>query len=303
MRVYLADIGRHQLLTRSDEARLAIAVEAGHVAREALRAADAPSGDVLPPSRRRRLRADVAEADRATRVFVNANLRLVVSIAKRYQWSGLPLLDLVQDGNVGLIRAVEKFDHRKGFKFSTYATWWIRQAITRGIANSSQTIRLPVHASLQAHALRRARDELETRLGRAPETADIAAALGWHEAKVDAVRCFSRVPLSLSAPLSDDGDDELADVIADTAAVEPASAAIMALLPREIEQLLAPLAERERAIIRLRFGLDHGEPLTLDQVGARFSLTRERIRQIEVGALSKLRHPSGDREAWAMLGQ
>jgi RNA polymerase sigma factor (sigma-70 family) len=293
VRLYLADIGRHPLLTKADEARLAILVEAGQTARNTLQAADDGDPDaVLSASSHRRLRTAVAAGDRATDTFVKSNLRLVVSIAKKYQWSGLPLLDLVQEGNLGLIHAVGKFDHHKGFKFSTYATWWIRQGITRGIANSGRTIRLPVHAGDHAFALRRTRDELETSLRRKPTTAELTAALGWPDGRVDAVQSFSREPLSLSTALSDDGDDELGDLIADSTAIEPADAAIAALLPAEIERLLAPLAERERLILRLRFGLDHGEPQTLDEVGVQFRLTRERIRQIEAQAMSKLRHPS-----------
>jgi len=198
----------------------------------------------------------------------------------------------VQEGNLGLIHAVSKFDHRKGFKFSTYATWWIRQGITRGIANNGRTIRLPVHAGDDLAAYNKTRDELRTRLGRTPTTPEIAASLGWSDTRVEEVSGFSREPISLSAPLSAQGEDELGDVIADPSAVEPAAAALQALLPREIAQLLAPLGERERMIIRLRFGLDQGDPQTLDQVGERLNLTRERIRQIEAKALSRLRHPS-----------
>ena len=302
VRLYLVEVGRHPLLTKADEVRLARQVEDGQTARAALEAAELPDAERLTPARRRQLRAEVIAADRASEAFVTANLRLVVSIAKKYQWSGLPLLDLVQEGNLGLMHAVAKFDHRKGFKFSTYATWWIRQGITRGIANSSRTIRLPVHAGDQAFALRKARDELETGLGRKPTTAELTAALGWAEGRVDTVWEFSLEPMSLSAALSEDGDEELGDMIPDSMAVEPSAAAILAMMPREIDRLLEPLAERERLIIRLRFGLDHGEPQTLDQIGFRLNLTRERIRQIEAGAMSKLRHPSsgGARTLFAM---
>ncbi len=294
VRLYLVDVGRHALLTKADEVDLAQLVEAGQVARVALLAAEQPGAEPLTLHRRRQLRAEVTAAERATEAFVTANLRLVVSIAKKYQWSGLPLLDLVQEGNLGLIHAVSKFDHRRGFKFSTYATWWIRQGITRGIANTGRTIRLPVQAGDQAFALRKANDELETTLGRKPTTTELATALGWPESRVDNVWAFSREPVSLSTSLSDDGDEELGDMMADPTAVEPAAAAIESLLPKEIESLLSRLGERERLIIRLRFGLDRGEPLTLDQIGDRFNLTRERIRQIEAAAMSKLRHPSAD---------
>ncbi len=272
--------------------RLAGQVEAGAAARAVLDAAQAPGSRRLSPSRRRELQSAIATGDQATDAFVTANLRLVVSIAKKYQWSGLPLLDLVQEGNLGLIHAVGKFDHRKGFKFSTYATWWIRQGITRGIANSSRTIRLPVHAGDDLFSYHRTRDDLEAGLGRRPTTAELATALGWPEGRVDAVAAFGREPLSLSSPLSVRNDDELADVLPDHTAIDPATAAVAALLPQEVATLLGPLSERERVIVRLRFGLDDGEPRTLDEIGQQLRLTRERIRQIEAKAMSKLRHPS-----------
>jgi len=289
VRLYLGDIGRHQLLTKADEAILGARIEAGQQARTELEAATE-----LTAARKRQLRTAIKVADEAAEVFVNANLRLVVSIAKKYQASGLPLLDLVQEGNLGLIHAVTKFDHRKGFKFSTYATWWIRQAITRGIANSGRTIRLPVHAGDQVSALRKMRAQLETELGRKPTNADLTEALGWREGQVEEVLRFAAEPASLSAPLSEDGDDELADFVADPGALNPFDAAADALLPAEVERLLAPLDERERMVLRLRYGLDRGEARTLDEVGQHFNLTRERIRQIENRALSKLRHPSTD---------
>jgi RNA polymerase primary sigma factor len=289
VRLYLGDIGRHQLLTKDDEATLGARIEAGKNARTEL-----DSGERLTAARKRQLRNLVRASDDAAELFVNANLRLVVSIAKKYQASGLPLLDLVQEGNLGLIHAVGKFDHRKGFKFSTYATWWIRQAITRGIANSGRTIRLPVHAGDQVTALRKMRAQLETELGRKPTTDDLTEALGWRPGQVEEVQRFAAEPASLSAPISEDGDDELGDFVADMGAVNPFEAAAEALLPAEVERLLAPLDERERMVLRLRYGLDRGEARTLDEVGEHFNLTRERIRQIENRALSKLRHPSVD---------
>ena len=289
VRLYLGDIGRHQLLTKDDEACLGARIETGQKAR-----AELDAGGTITPSRRRQLKAAVRSADEAAEIFVNANLRLVVSIAKKYQASGLPLLDLVQEGNLGLIHAVGKFDHRKGFKFSTYATWWIRQAITRGIANSGRTIRLPVHAGDQVSALRKMRAQLETELGRKPTIADLTEALGWREGQVEEVQRFAAEPASLSTPLSEDGDDELADFVPDAGALNPFDAAAEAMLPAEVERLLAPLDERERMVLRLRYGLDRGEARTLDEVGQHFNLTRERIRQIENRALSKLRHPSTD---------
>jgi RNA polymerase sigma factor (sigma-70 family) len=296
VRLYLADVGRHPLLTKADEARLAEQVETGQAAR-----AELGGAEELSFGRRRQLRLEVAASERAAETFIKANLRLVVSIAKKYQWSGLPLLDLVQEGNLGLIHAVDKFDYRKGFKFSTYATWWIRQAITRGIANSARTIRLPIHAGEQAFALRKMRGELETTLGRKPTTAELTSALGWNAGQVEAVQQFSLEPTSLSSVLSEDGDQELQDIIADDAAVEPAGAAIASLIPGEIARLLAPLAERERQILRLRFGLDRGEPRTLEEIGQHFQLTRERIRQIEARAISKLRHPCLEGDARTLL--
>ncbi len=233
-------------------------------------------------------------AEEATDVFVKANLRLVVSVAKRYQSSGLPLLDLVQEGNLGLIHAVEKFDYKKGFKFSTYATWWIRQAITRGIANTGRTIRLPVHTGDLVLRLRKAMTQLENDLGRRATAEELSLLLGWSEAQVVDILRVSSDPASLDAPISEDSDDEFGDIIADLNAVSPFDAVAAALLPSAVERLLSPLDERERSVIRLRFGLDRGEPRTLDEVGLHFNLTRERIRQIEARAMSKLRHPSAD---------
>ena len=291
VRRYLADLGRHSLLTKADEVRLALEVEAGAVARATLEAAGLGESELAPP-RRSELESVVVAGDEAARTFVTANLRLVVSIAKRYQWSGLPLLDLVQEGNLGLMHAVEKFDHRRGFKFSTYATWWVRQAIARGIANTGRTIRLPANAQDALFAYQRCREQLEAALTRRPGTDELATALGWTEARVAEVAAFHREPVSLSSPFGEHGDDELGDVVADVDAVEPAVAAVEALLGEEIDRFLELLDQRERRIIRLRFGLDDGEPETLDQIGLRFGLTRERIRQIEARAMSKLRHPS-----------
>jgi RNA polymerase sigma factor (sigma-70 family) len=288
VRRYLTDAARHALLTKADEERLGREVELGVAARAALEA----GGARLPAARRRELESAVAGGERAASTFVTANLRLVVSIAKRYQWSGMPLLDLVQEGNLGLIHAVEKFDYRKGFKFSTYATWWVRQAISRGIANAGRTIRLPVHAGDRLHAYHGCRDGLRTSLGREPTRAEVAGARGWPEDQVADVASSGCQLLSLSAPYAEDSGDELGDLIADPFAVEPLAAAITALLPEQVAKLLERLADRERFIVRLRFGLHGGEPETLDQIGTRLRLTRERVRQIEAMAMSKLRHPS-----------
>jgi RNA polymerase sigma factor (sigma-70 family) len=288
VRLYLTDIGRHGLLSKDDEATLAEARLVGIEAGEELKKPG------LTAARKRQLRRLVQEGEAAELRFVESNLRLVVSIAKKYQASGVPLLDLVQEGNLGLMHAVEKFDHRKGFKFSTYATWWIRQAITRGIANTGRSIRLPVHAGDMVKQLQRTRAELEDKLGRGPTTAEIAEAMDEPFEKIRTLLSHLSEPASLSAPLREDSDGELGDTVADHSAVSPEEAMLEAALVSEVEKVLAPLEDRERSILRLRYGLDGGEPRTLDDVGQHFSLTRERIRQIEAKAMSKLRHPSTD---------
>jgi RNA polymerase sigma factor (sigma-70 family) len=297
VRLYLDDIGRHELLTKDDEARLAQEIESGRAAREALTRAD----KALSRSERVELERAVRRGDAARQAFVNANLRLVVSIAKRYQASGLPLLDLVQEGNLGLMHAVEKFDWRKGFKFSTYATWWIRQAIQRGVANTARTIRLPVHAGDELARLQKTRTKLESELGRTPTLHELAEALDTPEAKVTELLRHAAEPVSLSELVGEDGETELGDLIEDRSAESPFDAAASSLLANEVEKLLSILDEREREILRLRFGLDRGEPRTPEEVGALFSLTRERIRQIESKALARLRHPSADRGARELL--
>jgi RNA polymerase sigma factor (sigma-70 family) len=269
LQLFLNEAGRFPLLTAAQEVELAKAIE---------------SGD-----------------KRAKDLLVNSNLRLVVSIAKKYQGHGLTLLDLIQEGIIGLIRAAEKFDWRKGFKFSTYATWWIRQAITRGIANTGRTIRLPVHAGDTLARLQKARARLELKLGRPATLAELSAEVEMPEDKVTEALRFAAEPLSLSEPLREDGDAELGDIVEDRSAESPFEVAATALLPDEIEKLLAPLDERERQILALRFGLDRGEPRTLEEVGEHFNLTRERIRQIEARAMSKLRHPSADTGARDLL--
>ena len=296
VRLYLNDVGKHNLLTREDEVRLAQSVEAGLQARGEL--ADAQGIALL---RQRELRRLIRDGDIAADTFVTANLRLVVSIAKKYHSSELPLLDLVQEGNLGLIHAVEKFDWRKGFKFSTYATWWIRQAITRGIANSGRTVRLPVHAGDLLIRVNKARGRMEGQLGRRPSIGELAADLGLEEIKVTEILRHAADPASLSEPLWSDGDVELGDIVEDQNAVSPFDAAASALLVGEVAKMLDVLDPREREILRLRFGLDRGETRTLDEVGAHFNLTRERIRQIEARAISKLRHPVLDRRAHELL--
>ena len=297
VRLYLSDIGQYPLLTKDDEVQLARKIERGAGARAELES----RRPGIPPSRCRELRRLTREGADAQQTFVKSNLRLVVSIAKKYQASGLPLLDLIQEGNLGLMHAVEKFDWRKGFKFSTYATWWIRQAITRGIANTGRTIRLPVHAGDTLTRLQKARSRLELRLGRAPTQSELSIECELPEDKVVEALRFALEPLSLSEPLREDGDAELGDVVEDRSADSPFEMAAISLLPTEVARLLNPLDEREREILRLRFGLDRGEPRTLEEVGEHFHLTRERIRQIEARAMSKLRHPSSDTGARGLL--
>lgn len=297
VRLYLTDIGQYTLLTKDDEVRLAKAIEAGKEAAEEMAKAK-----TLTATKRRELRKGIRDGEVAERAFVQSNLRLVVSIAKKYQASGLPLLDLIQEGNLGLMHAVEKFDWRKGFKFSTYATWWIRQAITRGIANTGRTIRLPVHAGDTLARLQKARSRLELKYGRPATLAELSKEVEMPEDKVTEALRFAAEPLSLSEPLREDGDAELGDVVEDRSAESPFETAATALLPEEIQRLLAPLDEREREILRLRFGLDgSSEGRTLEEVGEHFNLTRERIRQIEARAMSKLRHPSSDTGARDLL--
>ena len=295
VRMYLTDIGQYDLLTKDDEVRLAQLIEKG------LQATKSLNRRKPDPATRTRLVRQRNKGVRAERQFVESNLRLVVSIAKKYQASGLPLLDLIQEGNLGLMHAVEKFDWRKGFKFSTYATWWIRQAITRGIANTARTIRLPVHAGDTLARLQKAQSRLELKFGRVPSLAELAVEVDMPEEKVTEALRFAAEPLSLSEPLREDGDAELGDVVEDRSAESPFEVAATTLLPVEIERMLLPLDERERDILKLRFGLDRGEARTLEEVGLTFDLTRERVRQIEARAMSKLRHPSSDTGARDLL--
>ena len=297
VRLYLTDIGQYPLLTKDDEVRLAQQIEGGNAAREQMLRAK-----TLSPAKKRELRRCARHGDEAQRTFVQSNLRLVVSIAKKYQASGLPLLDLIQEGNLGLMHAVEKFDWRKGFKFSTYATWWIRQAITRGIANTGRTIRLPVHAGDTLARVQKAQSRLELKFGRPPTIKELCDECEMPEDKLIEALRFRSEPISLSEPLREDGDAELGDVVEDRSAESPFDVAAVKMMPAAIEKLLQPLDEREQKILRMRFGLDGaGEIRTLEDVGAEMNLTRERIRQIEARAMSKLRHPSSDTGARDLL--
>ncbi len=294
LRRYLQEIGSHPLLTAADEAELAQAIVEGQRA-EALLAEEGQS-----PSDRDALVERVHAGKLARQRFIQCNLRLVVSVAKRYQSAGLPLIDLVQEGNLGLMRAVEKFDHRKGFKFSTYATWWIRQAVTRAIADKGRTIRVPVHMAETVGQVQRSTGHLARALGREPTVEEIAAASGLPADKVVEAQRVAFDPVSLFASVGDD-DAELVDFLADPTAELPAEAAMTSFEHRELRSVLTLLNQREQRVLELRFGLDGRRPRTLDEVGKEFRVTRERVRQIEAKALSKLRHPSTPTPAAALV--
>jgi RNA polymerase sigma factor (sigma-70 family) len=286
VRLYLDGIGRYPLLTQEEEVELARAVEDGRAAAQRL----GEEADTLDAAQANRLRRRVRGGDRAFERFVNSNLRLVVSIAKRYQ-GDLPMLDLIQEGNIGLMHAVEKFDWRRGYKFSTYATWWIRQSIGRGIDNTARTVRLPIHTGDQVRRIMRSRSALEGRLGRVPTAVELAEHAGLAPSEVESLLKLVLEPVSLASPIGSDGDTELADVMADESSPSPFDAVAQGMLSSELDKLMSKLGERERRILSLRFGLDRGEPRTLDEVGTEMHLTRERIRQIERAALAKLRSP------------
>jgi RNA polymerase sigma factor (sigma-70 family) len=297
VQLYFHDLGQFARLSQDDEVRLAQQIEDGNAARWQLTAATG-----LTPAEDRELRCTVRDGDDAQRTFVQANLRLVVSIAKKYQASGLPLLDLIQEGNLGLMHAVEKFDWRMGFKFSTYATWWIRQAITRGIANTGRMIRLPLQAGDTLARLQKARSRLELTLGRPATLSELAVEVEIPEHKVTELLRFEPPPLSLDQPISADSTAELGDLIEDSARPSPLDTAMLELLTSDVTALLGALDGRERRIISLRFGLDRGEPLTLEAVSKYFNVTRERIRQIEARAMSKMRsHPAYDATVGSLL--
>ncbi|MFO7293133.1 MAG: sigma-70 family RNA polymerase sigma factor [Actinomycetes bacterium] len=284
--LYLDDVADHRLLTAEDEIRLARAIEQGR--RAAARLESEPDLDDVE---RRRLQRQVEEGEEARALFISCNLRLVISIAKRYTGRGLDLLDLIQEGNLGLIRAVEKFDWRKGFKFSTYATWWIRQAITRGIGNAGRTIRLPVHLIDVVRTVSDTRQLLHDRLQRAPTIDELAEASGVDRERVMLAIEAPSDTVSLDRPVGDDGDAELQDFVVDDG-VDPYSRAVESIARERLIKALELLDEEERQVLWLRFGLDGSEPWTLTDVGKLMHTTRERVRQIEGRALAKLRHPS-----------
>lgn len=288
VRMYLKEIGKVPLLTGQQEVDLAKRIEKGEAAAAKL----ASKGNKLSREEKRRLKYLVEEGQAAKRKVVEANLRLVVSIAKRYVGRGMLFLDLIQEGNLGLIRAVEKFDYRKGYKFSTYATWWIRQAITRAIADQARTIRIPVHMVETINKLIRVQRQLLQDLGREPMPEEIAGEMQLTPEKVREILKVSQEPVSLETPIGEEEDSQLGDFIEDQEAVIPANAASFVLLQDQLREVLDSLSERERRVIELRFGLKSGHPRTLEEVGRVFGVTRERIRQIESKTLSKLRHPS-----------
>jgi RNA polymerase primary sigma factor len=287
VRAYLNTIGRTKLLTAEQEVELSKRIEAGLFAEEKL-----GQDQVLEPELRADYQVIAAEGRAAKAHLLEANLRLVVSIAKRYTGRGMAFLDLIQEGNLGLIRAVEKFDYTKGYKFSTYATWWIRQAITRAMADQARTIRIPVHMVEVINKLGRIQRELLQDLGREPTPEELAKEMDITPEKVLEIQQYAREPISLDQTIGDEGDSQLGDFIEDSEAVVAVDAVSFSLLQDQLQQVLQTLSEREAGVVRLRFGLTDGQPRTLDEIGQVYGVTRERIRQIESKTMSKLRHPS-----------
>jgi RNA polymerase sigma factor (sigma-70 family) len=288
--MYLDEIARTPLLDAAKEVELSQIIEAGVFARQILDGSEEAKADAS----REELEALVADAERAKDVFIRSNLRLVVAVARRYPRSGLPLLDLVQEGNAGLVRAVEKFDYRKGFKFSTYATWWIRQAITRSIADQSRTIRLPVHLVEELGRIRRVQREFNREHGRDPEPLEIATELGSKPERVVDVLDWARDPVSLNMPVDDQGETQFGDLLEDTSAVSPEQSVLTLLRSEELDGLIDRLDPRMASIIKMRYGIDDGRERTLTEVGKEHGLTRERIRQIEKHALMELKKLARD---------
>ena len=285
---YLKQIGKVALLNAEQEVDLALRIEAGLFAEEKINADDG----TMDPKLKRELEFVIHDGKRAKNHLLEANLRLVVSLAKRYTGRGMLFLDLIQEGNLGLIRAVEKFDYTKGFKFSTYATWWIRQAITRAMADQARTIRIPVHMVEVINKLARVQRQMLQDLGREPTPEELALELDMTPEKVVEVQKYGREPISLLTPLGEDGDSEFGDLIEDSEAVVPADAVSFTLLQEQLHSVLDTLSEREAGVVAMRFGLTDGQPKTLDEIGKVYGVTRERIRQIESKTMSKLRHPS-----------
>jgi RNA polymerase primary sigma factor len=285
---YLKQIGKIPLLDAEREVNLAKRIEAGLFAEEKL----AESGEYLPREVRPDLEWIAEDGRRAKDHLLEANLRLVVSLAKRYTGRGMLFLDLIQEGNLGLIRAVEKFDYTKGFKFSTYATWWIRQAISRAMADQARTIRMPVHMVEVINKLARVQRQMLQDLGREPTPEELAVELDMTPEKVVEVQKYGREPISLHTPLGEDGDSEFGDLIEDSEAIQPGEAVSFTLLQEQLHSVLDTLSEREAGVVSMRFGLTDGQPKTLDEIGKVYGVTRERIRQIESKTMSKLRHPS-----------
>ena len=291
VRMYLKEIGKVPLLTAAEEIDLAMKIEAGVAATAELERAEDECIELNRRDKRRLTRVEAVGLD-AKQQLIEANLRLVVSIAKRYVGRGMLFLDLIQEGNLGLIRAVEKFDYTKGFKFSTYATWWIRQAITRAIADQARTIRIPVHMVETINKLVRIQRQLLQDLNRDPTPEEIGEKMGLSAERVREMQKISQEPVSLETPIGEEEDSQLGDFIEDDSAVVPPDAASFSMLQEQLSKVLDGLAERERKVISLRFGLEDGHPHTLEEVGREFGVTRERIRQIESKTLAKLRHPS-----------
>jgi RNA polymerase primary sigma factor len=291
VRAYLKQIGKVALLNAEEEVELAKRIEAGLYAAERVRRSEDVT-EKLSPQLRRDLRWIVRDGERAKNHLLEANLRLVVSLAKRYTGRGMAFLDLIQEGNLGLIRAVEKFDYTKGYKFSTYATWWIRQAITRAMADQARTIRIPVHMVEVINKLGRIQRELLQDLGREPTPEELAKEMDISPEKVLEIQQYAREPISLDQTIGDEGDSQLGDFIEDSEAVVAVDAVSFTLLQDQLQSVLATLSEREAGVVRLRFGLTDGQPRTLDEIGQVYGVTRERIRQIESKTMSKLRHPS-----------
>lgn len=291
VRAYLKQIGKVALLNAEEEVELAKRIEAGLYATQ-LMAELVERGDKLPAAQRRDMMWICRDGDRAKNHLLEANLRLVVSLAKRYTGRGMAFLDLIQEGNLGLIRAVEKFDYTKGYKFSTYATWWIRQAITRAMADQARTIRIPVHMVEVINKLGRIQRELLQDLGREPTPEELAKEMDITPEKVLEIQQYAREPISLDQTIGDEGDSQLGDFIEDSEAVVAVDAVSFTLLQDQLQSVLETLSEREAGVVRLRFGLTDGQPRTLDEIGQVYGVTRERIRQIESKTMSKLRHPS-----------